>query len=94
MSKSQLCFWFCFTDICMKIASFLYVLVFIANNSLNFATPGFLRAGDSAVIFYTLRPLSVSTDNDMWQGVSSCLGFLLRRASWHPQWCCKMIILI
>jgi hypothetical protein len=94
MSKSQLCFWFCFTDICLKIASFLYALVLVANNSLNFATPGFLRAGDSDVIFDTLRLLLDSKDTDMWQGVSSCLGFLLRRDSWHPQWCCKMLISI
>jgi hypothetical protein len=92
MSKSQLCLWFCLTDICLKIASFLYALVLAANTSFNFATPGFLRAGDSSAIFDTLRLLC--KDNDMWPGMSSCLGFLLRRDSWHPQRCCTMFILI
>jgi hypothetical protein len=92
MFKPQLCLWFCFTGLCLKIVSLLYALVSVASTSFNFATPGFLRAGASSVNFDTLRLLC--KDDDMWTGMSSCLGFLLRRDSWHPQQCCIMLMLI
>jgi hypothetical protein len=92
MSMPQLCFWFCFTSLCLKIVSFLFTLVLAASTSFNFATPGFLRAGNSNVNFDTV--ILLCKDGDMWTGVSSCLGFLLRRDSWHPQLCCIMLLSI
>jgi hypothetical protein len=86
MFRPQLCLWFCFTSICLRKVSFLYAFVLAANTSFNFVTPGFLQAGDSSVNFVTFSLLC--KDDDIWTGMSSCLGFLLRRDSWHPQQCC------
>jgi hypothetical protein len=92
MIMLQLCFWFGFNSFCLKIVSFLYTLVLVAYTGINFATPGFLRAGNSLVIFETVTLLCKY--DDMWTRMSSCLGFLPWRDSWHPRLCCIMLWLI
>jgi hypothetical protein len=78
----------------MEKISFPYVLDLDANISImvQHATPGFLRAGDSSVNFDIFCLLC--NYYDMWTGRPSCLGFLLRRGSWHPQQRCIWYMLI
>jgi hypothetical protein len=92
MIMLQLCFWFGFNSFCLKIVSFLYIIDIVAYTGINFAIPGFLRAGNSLVIFETVTLLC--KHDDMWTRMSSCLGFLPWRDSWHPRICCIMLWLI
>jgi hypothetical protein len=94
MFRPKLCLWFCFNSLCLWTVSFLYVLVLDENISLMLrpATPGFLRAGDSSANFANFCLLC--NYDVIWTGMSSCLGFLLRRDSWHPQQLCILSMII
>jgi hypothetical protein len=92
MIMLQLCFWFGFISYALIIVSFLCIIDIVACTGINFAIPGFLRAGNSFVIFETVTLLC--KHDDMWTRMSSCLGFLPWRDSWHPRICCIMLWLI
>jgi hypothetical protein len=94
MLRPELCLWFCLHSLYRWTVSFLYVFVLDKNTRLMLipATPGFLRAGVSSANFVNYRPLC--SYDATWTGMSSCLGFLLRRDSWHPQQLCILSLLI
>jgi hypothetical protein len=99
MLRPELCFWLCLLSPYRWTVSLLYVLVLDKNTRpmLITATPGFLRAGVSRANFVNHRPLSsyaLYSYAATWTGRSSCLGFLLRRDSWHPQQLCILSSLI
>jgi hypothetical protein len=87
------CLWFCLLSLCRWTVSFSYVSVIDKNNRLMLleATPGFLRAGVSNAYFahYRLHCNYYAT----WTGLSSCLGFLHRRDSWHPPQHCILLLI-
>jgi hypothetical protein len=53
MFRPRLCFWFCYYNLCLRIASYQYFLALGERTSsmLVTASPGFLRAGRSSVNF-------------------------------------------